>query len=169
MRRVVSNNQNHWRVTSPFGEAKESRSDDDQDKVKHEKRKQHPNVPPPISIGDIQRQEEILSHSVRAIPTSRGIVRVIEVPTKRRHKLSGPSTTSLTLRRVEHGKLVRPTVDLEPVKLGGDHRTHDASVRVEVIQPTLRPRWDLGVRNRDTAEGREDSREEGVKQHRDLN
>jgi len=170
MRCIVSNNQNHWGVTqSPFGEAKESRSDDDQDKVKHEKREQHPNISPSMPVGDIQRQEEILSNRVRAIPTSRGIVRVIEVPAKRRHKLPSPRGTRLALRGVEHGELVRPTADLEPVKLGGDHRTHHAGVRIEVVQPALRPSRDLRERNRNTAEGREDGGEEGVKQHRDLN
>jgi len=122
-----------------------------------------------MPVGDIQRQEEIFSHRIWAIPTSRGIARVIEVPAKRRHELSSPSGTRLTLRRVEHRELVRPTVDLEPVKLGGDHRTHHAGVRIEEVQPTLRPSRDLGVGNRDTAEGREDSRKERVKQHRDLN
>lgn len=152
----------------PLGEPQESRRDDDQDKVENEEREQDPNVSPPISVGDVQRKEEIFSRGVRAIPTPRGIVGVIEVSTKRPHELFGPRATRLTARRVEHGKLFRLTLNLESVQLSGDHRTQHASVRIEVIQPTPRPRRDLGVRNRDTAKSGEDGREERVKQHRDL-
>jgi hypothetical protein len=55
------------------------------------------------------------------------------------------------------------------MKLGGDHRTHDASERIEVVQPRPRPRSDIGIWNRDTAEGHEDGREERVEQDGDLN
>ena len=55
------------------------------------------------------------------------------------------------------------------MELGGDHRTHNASKRIEVVQPRPRPRADVGVWNRDTTESRKDGHDERVEQHGDLN
>ena len=151
-----------------LGESKEPGRDDDQDEVENEESEQDEGVSPPIVEPDIQRGEEVLSDGVRAIPTSRGIVRVIEVSTERRHELARPSAARLALRRIEHGKLVRLALDLESMELGGDHRAHDTGERVEVIQPRLCPLSDVGIWNRNTAEGHQDRRKERVAQHGDL-
>jgi hypothetical protein len=98
----------------PLGEAKEPGRDDDQDEVEDEESEQHPNVSPPILVPDIQRQEEVLSNGVRAIPTSGGIVAVVEVSTERRHELVRPIAARLTLWWIEHGELVGLALILSP-------------------------------------------------------
>ena len=54
------------------------------------------------------------------------------------------------------------------MQLGGNLRTHDTSERIEVVQPRPRPLSDVGIRDRDTAEGHKDGREKRVAQHCDL-
>ena len=152
----------------PPSEAKEPGRNDDQDEIKDEEPEQHPDISPPILIPDIQREEKVFSNRVRTIPTSGGIVRIIEVSTKRRHELVRPSATRLTRWWVKHGKLVGFTLNLESVKLGGDHRSHEASEGIEVIQPRPRPSADVGVRNSDATEGGEDGHDERVDQHGGL-
>lgn len=152
----------------PLGETKEPRGEDDQDEVEDEEREQHPSVSPPVLVPDVQRGKEVFSNGVRAISATGGIARVIEVSTKRRHELGRPSVTRLTLRRLEHGELLRRALDLETVKFRGDHRAHDPSERIEVVQPRPRPPSNIGVRNRDTTEGREDGDDERVEQDGDL-
>ena len=152
----------------PPGEAKEPGRDDDQDEIKDEEPEQHPNVSPPILVPDIQRDEKVLSNGVRTVPTSGGIVRVVEVSTKRRHELVRPGAARLARWWLKHRKLVGFTLDLESMKLGGDHRSHDASERVKVIQPRPRPSADIGIGNSDATEGGEDGHDERVDQHGGL-
>jgi len=150
-------------ITSlPLGEAKEPGRDDDQGKVENEESEQHPNISPPASVADVQREEEILSNGVLTVSASRGIVGIVEVSTESRYELVRPSTASLTRWRIEQGELVGFTRDLESVKLGGNHRAHNPCERIEVIQPCPRPRSNVGVGNRNTAECGKDSRGERV-------
>jgi len=146
----------------PFSKAKVPGRNDDQDEVEHKERKQHKSISPSILIPNIQRQEEVVSNGVRAISTSGGIVRVIEVSTKGRDELVRPSAACLTLRWIEHGEFLRLALDLESVKFGGDHRTHDPSQGIELVQPCSCPASDVGVWNRNTAEGRKDGHDKRV-------
>ena len=145
-----------------LSEAKEPGRDDDQDEVENEESEQDPNISPPASVADVQREEEILSDSVRAVPASGGIVGVVEVSTESRHELVCPNAASLTRWRIEQGELVGLTLDLESMKLGGNHRAHNPGERIEVIQPCPRPRSDVGVGNRNTTECGKDSGGERV-------
>ena len=153
----------------PPGEAKEPGREDDQDEIEDEEPEHHPNVSPPILVPDIQWDEEVFSHGVRTVPTIGGIVRVVEVSTECRHELVRPSTARLTRWWVKHGKFVGFTLDLESMKLGRDHRGHDPSEGIEVIQPRPRPSADIGIWNSDATEGGEDGHDERVDQHGDLN
>ena len=54
------------------------------------------------------------------------------------------------------------------MKFRGDHRAHDPSERIEVVQPRPRPPSNIGVRDRDTTEGREDGNDERIEQDGDL-
>ena len=156
------------RPSLSLSETKEPRCDDDQYKVEDEETEQNESVSPSSAVTNVKREEEIFSNGVRTVPASGSVIGVVEVSTKGRHKLSGPSTARLSLRWVEHGEFVGLACDLESVKLGGNHRTHDASVRIEVVQPVPGPSRDNREWNCDTTESREDGGEERVEQHRDL-
>lgn len=163
-----SNKKVDRRACLPPRKSKEPRRNDDQNKVENEESKQHPDISPPILIPDTQRTEEVVSDGVWAILATRGSVGIIEVSTERRNKLFGPLGARLTRWRVENGEFVGLALDLEPVKLSGDHRTQDASVRIEVVQPTPSPSRDRGERNGNAAKGRKDGRKERIEQNGDL-
>ena len=93
-----------------------------------------------------------------------------EISAKDRHKLVRPSPPCLTLWWIEPGELVRSTPDLRSVKLGADHCAHNASERIEVVQPHSRPLSDTGAGDdRDATGSRKDGRQEWVEQDGDLN
>ena len=55
------------------------------------------------------------------------------------------------------------------MELGADHRTQNASERIEVVQPHSRPLSDIGVGGRDTTGSRKNCRQERVEQDGNLN
>ena len=104
----------------------------------------------------------------KSSPTAVG-GRQAEISAKGRHKIVHPSPPCLTLWWIEPGELVRSTPDPRPVKLGADHCVHNASERLEAVQPHSRPLSDTGARDRDTTGSRKDCRQERVEQDGDLN
>ena len=55
------------------------------------------------------------------------------------------------------------------MELGANHHAHNASERIEVVQPHSRPLSDIGVGDRDTTGSRKNCSQERAEQNGDLN
>lgn len=143
-------------------------SDDDDDEVRAEEREDDEHVAPAMVEADVQRCVEIVANRVLAVLAVVRVARVIEVSARDVHEVTRPVAASLTRRRREDRKLVGLAPDLETVELSAQRRGEDTREGVELVDPRA-PEVDHGrVRDRDTAERREDDHDRRVEENGDL-
>jgi hypothetical protein len=90
----------------PSGKAKIARSNDSSNEIEDEKTEINAYVPPAVREFDVEWQEELVTNLILAVPTPRGIIRVVKVPASSVHEVTRPRPARLARWRIEHSKFL---------------------------------------------------------------